>query len=131
MKKVVSFILCLSVLMIYVAGVASADTITKSFKPDVTNTTTRVSTALCSASGKKGYYASIKMNAYGTFTRGSGLSNEGQKYTVKSPDAKTSANMPGQATGQVRAIAEANNALDYYTSGKKGTGTYTWRSVSD
>lgn len=131
MKKIISFVLCLSIALTCFVGIASAETINNSFKPSFTETAASVITEDCRTTGKRDYYASIKVTAKGTFIRGTGLSDEGRSYTA-SKTSKTGADNPGEATSKVHATATGKNARDYLKSGSgSASGTYTWRSITD
>ena len=129
MKKIISFVLCLSIALTCLVGIAAAES--KNFKPSFTETASSVITDDCHTAGRKGFYASIKVTAKGTFIRGSGLSDEGRSYSA-SKTSKTGADNPGEATSDVHATATGKNARDYLKKGSgSASGTYTWRPVTD
>ncbi|MBR6442820.1 MAG: hypothetical protein IKS46_03950 [Clostridia bacterium] len=127
MKKIISFVLCLSIALTCLAGIAAAES--QSFTPSITHTTTSVKTDNYSAKAKAKHYASISITVSGTFIRGSGLSDAGRSYT-NTRTSRTSADNPNQATSSINAKVSANNARDYY-SRSSGSGKYTWTPVTN
>ena len=129
MKKIISFVLCLSIALTCLAGIASADVISQNFTTTFTHTQTSVTTADCRAAAKANYYAAISVTAKGTFIRGTGLSDAGQSYST-TKTSKTNSDRPGIRTGEINATTGVKNPRDYYKSGS-AYGKYTWRYMYD
>ena len=89
MKRFICAVLCLSMILTLIAGIASASsTSIVRAKSDYKVSGYKVTGYGYDAESKNGYFTHLKVYLYVTYTRGVGLSNEGKTYYKHDDDEK-------------------------------------------